>query len=79
MTQDAAKDFFISYNKADRAWAEWIGWKLEEAGYTVILQAWDFPAGSNFVIAKHINDQFRIVLLADAISCLPQLAPFSSS
>ncbi len=26
------KDFFISYNSADRTWAEWIAWQLEEAG-----------------------------------------------
>lgn len=44
------KDFFISYNKADRAWAEWIAWHLEEAGYTTTLQAWDFRPGSNFVL-----------------------------
>jgi Tfp pilus assembly protein PilF len=44
------KDFFISYNKADRTWAEWIAWNLEEAGYSVILQAWDFRPGSNFVL-----------------------------
>lgn len=42
--------FFISYNEADRAWAEWIGWQLEEAGYTVIVQAWDFRPGGNFVL-----------------------------
>jgi tetratricopeptide (TPR) repeat protein len=44
------KDFFISYNKADRGWAEWIGWQLEEVGYSVILQAWDFRPGGNFVL-----------------------------
>jgi tetratricopeptide (TPR) repeat protein len=44
------KDFFISYNKADRAWAEWIAWQLDEAGYTTIVQAWDFRPGSNFVL-----------------------------
>ncbi len=44
------KDFFISYNKADRQWAEWLAWQLEEAGYTVVLQAWDFRPGSNFVL-----------------------------
>lgn len=44
------KDFFISYNKADRRWAEWIAWRLEEAGYTTVLQAWDFGPGSNFVL-----------------------------
>jgi hypothetical protein len=43
-------DFFISYTSADRAWAEWIGFALEDAGYSVILQAWDFRPGSNFVL-----------------------------
>ncbi len=43
------KDFFISYNKADKAWAEWIAWILEETGHTTVLQAWDFRPGSNFV------------------------------
>src|ERR671928_84442 len=44
------KDFFISYNRADRAWAEWIAWQLEDAGYTTVLQAWDFRPGANFVL-----------------------------
>jgi tetratricopeptide (TPR) repeat protein len=45
------KDFFISYNKADREWAEWIAWHLEESGhYDVDIQAWDFGPGCNFVI-----------------------------
>ena len=44
------KDFFVSYNKADKAWSEWIAWQLEEAGYTTVLQAWDFRPGSNFVL-----------------------------
>jgi hypothetical protein len=44
------KDFFISYNRHDHAWAEWIAWMLEEAGYTTVIQAWDFRAGGNFVL-----------------------------
>ena len=44
------KDLFISYNSADRTWAEWIAWQLEEAGYTTVFQAWDFRPGSNFVL-----------------------------
>ena len=43
-------DFFISYTSVDRAWAEWIGWVLEEEGMSAVLQAWDFAAGSNFVL-----------------------------
>lgn len=49
-SSDMQRDFFISYNSADRAWAEWIAWELEEAGYTTVLQAWDFVPGSNFVV-----------------------------
>jgi tetratricopeptide (TPR) repeat protein len=44
------KDFFISYNKADRVWAEWIAWQLEESGRSVVIQAWDFRPGGNFVL-----------------------------
>src|SRR6266568_2100702 len=51
--QPPQKDFFVSYTKVDRKWAEWIGEKLEENGYTVILQSWDFLAGGNFVLAMH--------------------------
>jgi len=43
-------NFFISYNKADRAWAEWVAWVLEEADYTTVLQAWDFRPSKNFVL-----------------------------
>lgn len=43
------KDFFISYNKNDLRWAEWIAWILEEAGFTVNIQAWDFKPGEDFV------------------------------
>jgi hypothetical protein len=43
-------DFFISYTSADTKWAEWIAYVLEEERYSVILQAWDFRPGSNFVL-----------------------------
>jgi hypothetical protein len=43
-------DFFISYTSKDKQWAEWIGYVLEEERYSVILQAWDFRPGSNFVL-----------------------------
>ncbi len=48
--QGSPKHFFISYNKADRAWAEWIAWQLEKEGYMAVIQAWDFQPGSNFVL-----------------------------
>ena len=46
----APRDFFVSYNGNDRDWAEWIAWQLEDAGYSTIIQAWDFQAGGNFVL-----------------------------
>jgi hypothetical protein len=44
------RDFFISYTGADEPWAEWIAFELEGASYTTRIQAWDFHAGSNFVM-----------------------------
>lgn len=43
------KDYFISYNKTDKAWAKWIGGTLEENGYSVYLQAWDITPGNDFI------------------------------
>lgn len=48
------KDFFVSYTSADKTWAEWIAWKLEGAGYSVVIQAWDFRPGENFVVEMQI-------------------------
>jgi hypothetical protein len=41
-------DFFVSYTQANRGWAEWVAWILEEDGHRVLIQAWDFVAGSNW-------------------------------
>ncbi len=49
----AAPDVFVSYNHADRAWAEWIAWVLEAAGWSVVIQAWDFRPGGNFILDMH--------------------------
>jgi hypothetical protein len=43
-------DFFISYVSGDVAWAEWVGWVIEEERANVVMQAWDFVPGSNFVL-----------------------------
>jgi tetratricopeptide (TPR) repeat protein len=48
------RDLFVSYTAADRAWAEWVAWELEEAGYSTLLQDWDMPPGTAFV---HAMDQ----------------------
>jgi tetratricopeptide (TPR) repeat protein len=40
-------DFFVSHADADAQWAEWIAAELENAGYGVIVKAWDFRPGEN--------------------------------
>jgi hypothetical protein len=42
------KDFFVSYAAADQRWAVWIAWELEAAGFSVLVQEWDFVPGSNW-------------------------------
>ncbi|WP_261574211.1 toll/interleukin-1 receptor domain-containing protein [Frankia gtarii] len=41
-------DFSISYAAADRVWAAWIAWELENAGYSVLFPEWDFVPGSHW-------------------------------
>jgi tetratricopeptide (TPR) repeat protein len=61
-----ATKFFLSYTGADAAWAEWIADQLEAAGYPVVLQAWDFRPGENFVLrmnqALETSDRVLAVL-----------------
>lgn len=69
MTEQGKKDFFISYNKADKDWAEWIAGQLEETGYTTTIQAWDFRAGNNFIIEMQkatISANQTIAVLSEA-------------
>jgi tetratricopeptide (TPR) repeat protein len=64
-----AADFFVSYTSTDRAWAEWIAWQLEAEGYTVVVQAWDFRPGRDFVQQMHQvleEAQRTIVVLSPA-------------
>ena len=53
MFSETVRDYFISYTGTDVRWAEWVAWELEEAGYSTVLQAWDFGAGSHFVREMH--------------------------
>jgi predicted nucleotide-binding protein len=67
-------DFFVSYTSADRPWAEWIAWELEQAGHSVIVQAWDMQPGSNFVLemdkATHVAER-TIAVLSPAFMASP--------
>ena len=46
-------DFFVSYTRKDQPWAEWIAWQLDTAGFTTLIQAWDFKSGGVFTIDMH--------------------------
>jgi hypothetical protein len=45
------RDFFVTYNGKDERYATWIAATLEAAGYTTVIQAWDFRPGDNFLAA----------------------------
>ncbi|SNQ51913.1 TIR protein (fragment) [Frankia canadensis] len=62
-------DFFVSYTQADRQWAEWVAWSLEDDGHRVLIQAWDFVPGSNWLAS--MQDGVRgaertVAVLSDA-------------
>jgi hypothetical protein len=48
-----ACDFFVTYNHHDEPWATWMAEVLEGAGHLVRIQAWDFQAGGNFMVAMN--------------------------
>lgn len=63
---DDSRDFFISFNEADRAWATWIAWALEANGYSVIFQDWDFRG--SFIEQMHqasLRARHTLVVLSD--------------
>ncbi|MGH3912619.1 MAG: TIR domain-containing protein [Pseudonocardiaceae bacterium] len=62
MVDDHQLDFFVSYTKVDQAWAEWISLVLEEAGYRVVVQAWDFGAGNFMERMEHAVQNARRLL-----------------
>jgi TIR domain len=66
-SSEDSKDFFISYNQGDRHWAEWLAWTLEKAGYSVVIDAWDFRPGGNFVLEMEKAERSRktIAVLSD--------------
>jgi hypothetical protein len=73
-------DFFVSYTKPDEAWAEWISWILEEADFSVTVQAWDFGAGGNFVLemqraATEATRTLAVLLYCRRITSLRDFRP----
>ncbi|MDF3144273.1 MULTISPECIES: FxSxx-COOH system tetratricopeptide repeat protein [unclassified Streptomyces] len=49
MAVGAGAACFISYARDDQAWAEWVAWQLEDAGYEVWLDTWSLRPGADFM------------------------------
>lgn len=77
------RNFFISYNKADKQWAKWIAAILEENGYSTYIQAWDFRPGENFVIDMHYallnSERFIAVMSNDYLNSMYCQAEWASA
>ena len=58
-------DFFVAYHAADQQWAEWIGQRLQDEGYTVELQSYDYWARSSMIL-----EMFAVSAIADATIAL---------
>jgi len=73
------RNFFISYNQADRRWAEWVGWQLEEQRYTVFLQDWDLgragEAGDGTGISRVRTGPSRQNRVSRRLSLFPNCRP----
>jgi hypothetical protein len=59
------KNFFISYNKADKEWAQWLDWLLRSRGYSTFTQFGDIPWGSNFVarMDEGLKEAERLIMV----------------
>lgn len=66
-----ADTYFISYAGADRPWAEWVAWHLEESGHSTVLDVWDWDTGDDFV--QRMDEGLR---RADAVVALFSTAYF---
>ncbi|MGD9913957.1 MAG: FxSxx-COOH system tetratricopeptide repeat protein [Rhizobiaceae bacterium] len=59
-------DFFLSYNGADVAKAEWVAWTLRDAGYAVRFAKWELGAGYDIAqwMAEALEDSRAMVCVA---------------
>lgn len=69
-------DFFISYTRPDRPWATWIAWHLEAAGWSTVLDVWDFRPGHNWALTmQQAATQAQRTLLVLSPDYLTSLYP----
>src|SRR3954464_12263989 len=63
----------MSHAGRDTGWAEWLAWQLQEAGYRVELDVWDWAPGEDFVVRMQ-----RALDRADRLLAVCTEAYFSS-
>lgn len=66
-------DFLVSYIETDEEWATWISSRLEEAGYSVRVEAWDLSVGMH-----RTGEQHRALIEAKRIIAVASPAYFAS-
>ena len=56
---------FFSYTSADSEWAHWIGYILQENGYTPFVHEWEIPAGGNIPgwMEKRLEEADRVIAI----------------
>lgn len=76
------KNFFVSYNKADKDWAEWLDWFVRSKGLTTFTQFNDIPWGTNFVsrMDEGLKQAERLILVLspDLLSSLYAAAEWTT-
>lgn len=72
-------DYFLSYNSADQAKAEWVAWTLRDAGYAVRFAKWELGAGHDIAqwMTEALEDCEAMVCVASPDYLKPQ-AKFSA-
>ena len=67
-TTEPGLDFYISYASQDRMWAEWAAGELRSAGYTIVLDVWDWLPGDNIITAREdaLRRADRVLALCSA-------------
>jgi tetratricopeptide (TPR) repeat protein len=58
-------DFWISHSGKDQKWGEWVAWQLDQDGYRVLLDVWDFRPGASFVerMSHAVSRSDRLLLV----------------
>jgi hypothetical protein len=57
------QNYMVLYHEHDESWAEWVGWYIEELGFTVRLEPWEPDYQSDLTLNWASEEADRIVIL----------------